>query len=126
MTTKERQSTTEPRHWSNETAAAVQAAMEARALMLATARALGLPDERVEDAPQEAERLRRALAELRQQIIFITTHDARTSTRLAQAEARVRWLEAALHKVLDEAHGDCDWDIVTTAARGALEGVNDE
>ena len=64
LTTKERQSTTEPRHWSDETAdAAVQAAMEARALMLATARALGLPDERVEDAPQEAERLRTQLAQ---------------------------------------------------------------
>ena len=63
MTTKARQLTTEP-HWSNETAAdAVQAAMEARALMLATARALGLPDERVEDAPQEAERLRTQLAQ---------------------------------------------------------------
>ena len=73
-----------------------------------------------------ADVLRATIDKLRQQVIFITTHDARTSTWLAQAEARVRWLEAALHKVLDEAHGDCDWDIVTTAARGALEGVNDE
>jgi len=63
-------------------------------------------------------------ADLRQQVIFITTHDARTSTRLAQAEARVRWLEAALHKVLDEAHGDCDRAAILAAARGAL--VEDE
>jgi len=65
MTTKSSQSTTEPRHWSDETAAAaVQAAIEARAMMLATALALGLPDERVEDAPQEAGRLRHALQEI--------------------------------------------------------------
>lgn len=50
--------TTEPQHWSNETAdAAVQAAIEARALMLATARALGLADEDVEQAPQRAAEL---------------------------------------------------------------------
>ena len=100
MTTNGSQSTTEPRHWSNETAAdAVQAAMEARALMLATARALGLPDERVEDAPQEAERLRTQLAQIRAILTGLladvgieTTDDV---VRLAaQVRALVRALEA--------------------------------
>lgn len=49
---------TEKLHWTNETAdAAVQAAIEARALMLTTARALGLADEDVEQAPQRAAEL---------------------------------------------------------------------
>ena len=97
VTTEGSQTATEPRHWSNETADdAVQAAFEARALMLATAWALGLPDERVEDAPQEA----------------------------AEMRALVRALEAALHEILDEAHSDFDRDVILTAARGAL--VEDE
>ena len=190
MTPKARQSTTEPRHWSNETAAdAVQAAMEARALMLATARALGLPDERVEDAPQEAEQLRTQLAQIRAILAGILTDAGIEVTddvvRLAvQVRAQVRALEAerdearaelkriqvlvdelrlelpnlreqlqqlltmdkaailfseaerainrgtmirltaALHEILDEAHGDCDRAAILAAARGAL--VEDE
>ena len=100
MTTKERQSTTEPRHWSNKTAAAaVQAAIEAQALMLATALALGLPDERVEDAPQEAERLRTHLAQIRAILTgLLVDADIETTddvVRLAvQVRAQVRALEA--------------------------------
>ena len=114
MTTKGSRPATEPRHWSDETAdAAVQAAIEARALMLATARALGLPDERVEDAPQEAERLRLAYDEQSALLIAITRHDARACTQLAQAAA-------ALREILAEAEGDFDRDIIITAAQGAL------
>lgn len=81
MTTKPNQTATEPRHWTDETAdAAVQAAIEARALAWATARALGLPDENVEQAPRRA-------AELRAQLIFITRRDACTATHLAQIHA---------------------------------------
>ena len=67
--------------------------------MLATARALGLPDERVEDAPQEAERLRTQLAQIRAILTGLladvgieTTDDV---VRLAvQVRALVRALEA--------------------------------
>ena len=44
----------------------------------------------------------------------------RTATQLAQAQARIRALEAALQEILDEAHGDFDRDVILTAARGAL------
>ena len=43
-----------------------------------------------------------------------------TATQLAQAQARCRALEAALQEILDEAHGDCDRDVIITAAQGAL------
>ena len=49
---------------------------------------------------------------------------AASATQLAQAQARCRALEAALHEILDEAHGDFDRDVILTAARGAL--VEDE
>ena len=107
MTTKERQSTTEPRHWSNETAdAAVQAAIEAQALMLATALALGLPDERVEDAPQEAERLRTHLAQIRAILAGLLADAGIEVTddvvRLAvQVRAQVRALEADRDAVVE-------------------------
>ena len=35
-------------------------------------------------------------------------------------------LANALREIRVEAEGDRDWDIITTAARGALEGVEDE
>ena len=99
MTTKGSQSTTKP-HWSNEAAdAAVQAAIEAQALMLATALALGLPGERVEDAPQEAERLRTHLAQIRAILAGLLADAGIEVTddvvRLAvQVRAQVRALEA--------------------------------
>ena len=153
-TTKDSQSTTEPRHWTDETAdAAVQAAIEARALAYATALALGLADEDVEWAPQEAARLRAKL-------IAAT----RISTQLAQAQEQVQTLEAdraaivevllaadvdvepasanpvqltyqvaewvrharaALVEIRDEAEGDFDRDTIITAARGALRENDD-
>ena len=107
MTTKSSESTTEPRHWSNETAdAAVQAAIEAQALMLATALALGLPGERVEDAPQEAERLRTHLAQIRAILAGLLADAGIEVTddvvRLAvQVRAQVRALEADLAAIVE-------------------------
>jgi len=95
LTTKDSQSTTEPRHWSNETAAAaVQAAIVARALMLATALALGLVEEQVERAPQAAARLRLACDAQSELLITATEHATCTATQLAQAQEQIRELEA--------------------------------
>jgi len=89
MTTNGSQTATKPRHWSDERAdAAVQAAIDARALAWAAARALGLADDQVERLPQ-------AVAEMRAQLIEVTRRDAASTTQLVQVHAILAGVLAA-------------------------------
>jgi len=108
------------------------------------------PSQPATSCSQDADALRAALDEQSELLIAITRRAAASTTQLAQVRAiladlladagiettddpvrlavqvraLVRALEAALHKVLDEAHGDCDRAAILAAARGAL--VEDE
>lgn len=113
--TNDSESTTKP-HWTNERAdAAVQATIEARALVLATARALGLADEDVERLPQVAAQVRAILATI---LDGTDAEPAADAVRLAQqVRARTRVLQADLGTLWGEMAED---DEATTAAREAL------
>ena len=106
MTTKPSQSATSRSH---------PDADEVRALLATTTR-------RDAASTTQLAQIRAILAGLLVDADIETIDDA---VRLAvQVRALVRALEAALHKVLDEAHGDCDRAAILAAARGAL--VEDE
>ena len=76
------------------------------------------------------ERLRLEVPDLREQIQKLLTMDEATillveAERVINRGIMIR-LTAALREILAEAEGDRDWDIIASAARGALKGVEDE
>jgi len=121
MTTNPRQSATEPRHWSDECAAS------ATQLAQAQARCRALEAERDElDADRAAivEALLSTGVEPASGDPVQLVYQVRELVRELRAEL-IR-LANALREIRVEAEEDRDWDIITTAARGALEGVEDE